>query len=65
MEVIFTIDEGRPVEHRHAALPVRRERLSAGALQRGRACDLEACRARARSHRLRAVVGDARPRRAL
>ena len=44
-----------------AALPVRRERLPAGALQRGQACDPEVRRSRARSHRLRAVVGAARP----
>ena len=35
MEVISTIDEGRPGEHLRAALLVRRERLAAGALYRG------------------------------
>ena len=42
---------------------VRRERLPAGALQRGLACDPETRRSRAGSHRLRAMVA-ARLRRA-
>ena len=33
--VISTMDEGRPREHPHAALHVRRERHAGGALQRG------------------------------
>ena len=41
VEVISMIDEGRLGEHLHAALPVRRERLPAGALQRGLAYDQE------------------------
>ena len=65
VEVISTIDEGWPGEHLHAARPVRRERLPAGALQRGLTCDPRVRRSRARSHRLRAVVGAARPWRAL
>ena len=40
VDVISTMDEGRPGEHLHAALPVRGERLPAGALQRGLAGDL-------------------------
>ena len=48
-----------------AALPVRRERLPVGALQRGLACNPEVRRSHAGSHHLRAVVGAARPRRAL
>ena len=51
VEVISTIDEGRLGEHVGAALLVRRERLPVGAF-----------RSRAGSHRLRAVVGVARPR---
>ena len=47
VEVMSTIDEGRPGEHQHAALRVRRERLPAGALQRGLACDLEVRRSHA------------------
>ena len=55
VEVISTIDEGRPGEHLHAALPVRWERLPACPLQRGLACDPGIRRSRARPHRLRAV----------
>ena len=64
VEVISTIDEGRLGEHLHA-LPVRRGRLPAGALQRGLACAKGVRRSRAGSHRLGAVVGAARPRRSL
>ena len=62
VDVISTIDEGRPGEHLHAALPVRREWLPIGALQREPACDPGVRRSRARSHRLRAI-NSARPRR--
>ena len=60
VEVISRIDEGWPREHLHAALPIRRERL-----ERRLACDPGVRRSRARSHRPRAVVRAARPRRAL
>ena len=65
VEVISTIDEGRLAAHLRAALHVRRERLPAGALQRGLAHDAEVRHSGARSDRRRAVVSAARPRRAL
>ena len=61
VEVIFTIHEGRPGQHLHAAFPVRQERLPAGALQRGQACDPEVRGSRAGSRRLRTAAGAARP----
>ena len=63
--VVSRIDEGRPGEHLHAALHVRREPHAAGALQRELACDAGIRRSRAGSHRLRAMAGAVRPRRAL
>ena len=65
VEVISTMDEGRPGEHLHAALDARRERHAAGALQRGLADHGRVRRAGARSNRLRAVAGAVRQRRAL
>ena len=57
--------ERRPGEHLCPALPVPRVRLPAGDEQRGLARDAEVRHSDARSHRLRAVAGAARPRRAL
>ena len=65
VEVISRIDDGRPGEHLHAALPVRWERLPAGALQRELAFDAGIRSSGARSARLRAVVSAVRPSRAL
>ena len=54
----------RPGEHLCPALSVPRVRLPAGDEQRGLARDAEVRHSGARSHRLRAVAGAARPRRA-
>ena len=51
--------------NKRPALPVPRVRLPAGDEQRGLARDAEVRHSGARSHRLRAVAGAARPRRAL
>ena len=63
--VIWAVAQRRPGGGLCPALPVPRVRLLAGDEQRGLARDAEVRHSVARPHRLRAVVGAVRPRRAL